>query len=75
MSATTEKSSLPASAAVSKPVGVTVSLLDGPKKKICCACPDTKKLRDDCIARNGPDQCSELINLHKACLRSEGFNI
>eukprot|EP00775_Hariotina_reticulata_P009259 gene9259-biopygen11127 len=24
-----------------------------PKKKICCACPDTKRLRDECIATHG----------------------
>ncbi|KAK6946719.1 Cytochrome c oxidase copper chaperone [Dillenia turbinata] len=24
-----------------------------PKKKICCACPETKKLRDECIVEHG----------------------
>ncbi|CAO2040373.1 unnamed protein product, partial [Urochloa humidicola] len=24
-----------------------------PKKKICCACPDTKRLRDECIVEHG----------------------
>ncbi|XP_062200027.1 uncharacterized protein LOC133902452 [Phragmites australis] len=46
-----------------------------PKKKICCACPDTKKLRDDCIVQNGEDACGKLIEAHRQCLRSEGFNV
>lgn len=46
-----------------------------PKKKICCACPDTKKLRDECIVEHGEDACSKWIEAHKTCLRAEGFNI
>ncbi|XP_074299017.1 uncharacterized protein LOC141630023 [Silene latifolia] len=45
-----------------------------PKKKICCACPDTKKLRDECIVEHGEGACSKLIEAHKQCLRAEGFN-
>lgn len=48
---------------------------DKPKKKICCACPDTKKARDECIVINGEDACIQLIEAHKVCLRSEGFNV
>lgn len=54
----------------------------GPKvgksgKKICCTCPDTKKLRDECVVMNGEDHpdCVKLIEAHKACLRSEGFTV
>ncbi|KAF8657727.1 hypothetical protein HU200_037532 [Digitaria exilis] len=46
-----------------------------PKKKICCACPDTKKLRDDCIVQNGEDACGKFIEAHLQCLRAEGFNV
>ncbi|WPT12765.1 Cytochrome c oxidase copper chaperone 1 [Picochlorum sp. SENEW3] len=48
-----------------------------PTKKICCACPETKKVRDECIALHGPDseECQKLIEAHKACLRAEGFKI
>lgn len=48
-----------------------------PTKKICCACPETKKARDECIALHGPDsqECKQLIEAHKECLRSEGFQI
>ncbi|EIE23182.1 cytochrome C oxidase copper chaperone, partial [Coccomyxa subellipsoidea C-169] len=50
---------------------------EAPKKKICCACPDTKRERDDCVARYGPesDRCQKLIEAHKQCLRAEGFNV
>merc|ERR1712000_322439 len=29
--------------------------------KICCACPETRKPRDECIAANGQDKCFDLI--------------
>jgi len=44
-------------------------------KKICCSCPKTKKARDFCMIVNGQDNCLELIQAHKLCLRSEGFQI
>lgn len=46
-----------------------------PKMKMCCACPETKRKRDDCIAENGIESCENLVELHKACLRSEGFKV
>ncbi|MCO5599485.1 hypothetical protein L7F22_053589 [Adiantum nelumboides] len=45
-----------------------------PIKRICCACPDTKRLRDECIAEHGPEDCGKLIEAHLRCLRAEGFN-
>ncbi len=46
-----------------------------PQKKICCACPETKALRDACIGEHGPDGCAKLIEAHNKCLRKEGFNV
>ncbi|XAR56542.1 hypothetical protein NMG60_11037074 [Bertholletia excelsa] len=46
-----------------------------PKKKICCACPDTKKLRDECIVEHGEAACAKWIEAHIQCLRAEGFNV
>lgn len=46
-----------------------------PKKKICCACPETKKLRDECIVLHGEDACGKWIEAHRICLRAEGFNV
>ncbi|XP_042064717.1 cytochrome c oxidase copper chaperone-like [Salvia splendens] len=46
-----------------------------PKKKICCACPDTKKLRDECIVEHGESACEKWIEAHRKCLRAEGFNV
>ncbi|KAK4531047.1 hypothetical protein CCYA_CCYA06G1904 [Cyanidiococcus yangmingshanensis] len=46
-----------------------------PKKKICCACPETKRARDECIAERGEEACRDLIEAHKACLRAEGFQV
>ncbi|KAG5191762.1 Cox17 protein [Tribonema minus] len=43
--------------------------------KICCACPETKKNRDECMVMNGEDKCQALIEAHKQCLRKEGFNV
>eukprot|EP00241_Pyramimonas_parkeae_P014095 CAMPEP_0114255066 /NCGR_PEP_ID=MMETSP0058-20121206/17349_1 /TAXON_ID=36894 /ORGANISM="Pyramimonas parkeae, CCMP726" /LENGTH=66 /DNA_ID=CAMNT_0001369397 /DNA_START=88 /DNA_END=288 /DNA_ORIENTATION=+ len=46
-----------------------------PKKKICCACPETKGPRDECIAMKGEENCTALIEAHKKCLRAEGFDV
>ncbi|KAF7091661.1 hypothetical protein CFC21_094218 [Triticum aestivum] len=46
-----------------------------PKKKICCACPDTKRLRDECIVEYGESACTKWIEAHKQCLRAEGFKV
>ena len=46
-----------------------------PKCKICCACPETKKARDECIIHNGEEQCADRIEAHKECLRAEGFKV
>ncbi|KAH6767947.1 cytochrome c oxidase 17 [Perilla frutescens var. frutescens] len=46
-----------------------------PKKKICCACPETKTLRDECIVEHGESACEKWIEAHRKCLRAEGFNV
>ena len=46
-------------------------------KKICCCCPETKQARDACVLQNGEEDenCKKLIELHKECLRGEGFDV
>lgn len=44
-------------------------------KKICCACPETKAARDNCIVINGEEACKSFIDVHKQCLREQGFNV
>lgn len=46
-----------------------------PKCKACCACPETKRERDACIVEKGQENCTELIEAHKKCMRDQGFNI
>jgi len=46
-----------------------------PKCKACCACPETKRVRDACIIEKGAENCTELIEAHKKCMRDMGFNI
>ena len=49
---------------------------DAPKpKKICCACPETRKPRDECVVTHGEDKCAAQIEAHKKCLRAEGFDV
>lgn len=60
---------------VSEPNKATASAETKPKKRICCACPDTKKLRDECIVEHGESACTKWIEAHKMCLRAEGFNV
>lgn len=45
------------------------------KKKICCACPETKARRDECVVEKGEAACAKLIEAHRQCLRAEGFNV
>ncbi|KAK6485613.1 cytochrome c oxidase copper chaperone-like isoform X1 [Huso huso] len=49
----------------------------GEKKplKPCCACPETKKIRDACIIEKGEESCKDLIEAHKDCMRSLGFKV
>ncbi|KAK4369163.1 hypothetical protein RND71_012955 [Anisodus tanguticus] len=53
----------------------TVPADSKPKKKICCACPETKKVRDECIVEHGEPACEKWIKAHRQCLRAEGFNV
>jgi cytochrome c oxidase assembly protein subunit 17 len=46
-----------------------------PTCKACCACPETKRARDQCIMERGEENCKELIEAHKKCMREQGFNI
>ena len=39
------------------------------------ACPETKKPRDECIMENGEENCGDLIEAHKQCMRALGFKI
>lgn len=56
--------------------GAVASGLDSkPRKKICCACPETKKLRDECVVEHGEAACQKWIEAHRKCLRAEGFNV
>ncbi|KAM0942745.1 putative cytochrome c oxidase copper chaperone, cysteine alpha-hairpin motif superfamily [Dioscorea sansibarensis] len=68
-------SNLHVSLAVRQDSATTETTQSKPKKKICCACPDTKKLRDECIVMHGEVACTKWIEAHKRCLRAEGFNV
>jgi len=46
-----------------------------PKLKICCACPETKKVRDECVLLQGESACATAIEEHKKCLRKAGFDV
>ncbi|TNY20711.1 cytochrome C oxidase copper chaperone-domain-containing protein [Rhodotorula diobovata] len=53
-------------------------------QKPCCACPETKKARDDCFLRFGSNAddsadsanaCKDIVEKHRQCMRSLGFNV
>jgi cytochrome c oxidase assembly protein subunit 17 len=44
-------------------------------KKICCSCPETKEVRDLCVVTKGEENCADVIEAHKKCLREEGFDV
>lgn len=39
-----------------------------PKKRPCCVCKMSKKLRDNCIRNNDEIICIDFIKAHKLCL-------
>lgn len=50
----------------------------------CCACPETKKARDDCFLKYGSNvdddgessaKCRDIVEKHRECMRSYGFNV
>lgn len=44
-----------------------------PRPKICCACPQTRETRDECLLRKSRDECAKEIEAHFQCLLREGF--
>ncbi|KAL4002045.1 Cytochrome c oxidase copper chaperone domain protein [Acanthocheilonema viteae] len=48
---------------------------DRKKPKPCCACPETKKARDECMILFGEEHCGELIEAHKKCMRQYGYEV
>ncbi|KAM9850859.1 cytochrome c oxidase copper chaperone isoform 1-T2 [Aulostomus maculatus] len=63
------------SAASVEPAAVTETVEQKKPLKPCCACPETKKVRDECIIEKGEESCTDLIEAHKECMRQLGFKI
>ncbi|XP_034668383.1 cytochrome c oxidase copper chaperone [Drosophila subobscura] len=80
MGSNTSKGVEVAQAAASEPVVATggasgAATAAKPKCKACCACPETKRARDQCMVERGEENCTALIEAHKQCMRDAGFNI
>lgn len=43
------------------------------KLRPCCACKETKQIRDNCIFDKGEENCFKFIDDHKKCLQDLGF--
>lgn len=41
----------------------------------CSACQETRKIRDACVFEKGEENCGDLIEAHKQCLRDHGMKI
>ena len=52
-----------------------VTTPEGKKLKICCACPETREVRDECIVNHGQENCVKAISDHIECLKKLGFNM
>ncbi|CRK91261.1 CLUMA_CG004941, isoform A [Clunio marinus] len=66
----------PAVESINPPSEVKQAAPEEKKKcKACCACPETKKIRDECIMEKGEENCGDLIEKHKQCMRDLGFKI
>ncbi|CDW53699.1 Cytochrome c oxidase copper chaperone [Trichuris trichiura] len=45
------------------------------RPKPCCACPETRKLRDECIVEKGEENCKDLIEAHRKCMKQFGYDV
>ncbi|KPI84191.1 putative cytochrome c oxidase copper chaperone [Leptomonas seymouri] len=45
-----------------------------PACKICCACPQERRARDECTLLKSVDECEKEIAAFYACLLKEGFS-
>lgn len=45
------------------------------KPKPCCACPETRRPRDECIVERGEENCQEFIIAHRACMAKYGYKV
>lgn len=45
-----------------------------PSCKICCACPQERRARDECTLLKNMDECEKEIAAFYACLLKEGFS-
>jgi cytochrome c oxidase assembly protein subunit 17 len=45
------------------------------RPKPCCACPETRMKRDQCIIEKGEESCVNMIELHRKCMREYGYFI
>jgi len=57
------------------PEAIAAAPGEKPKCKACCACPETKKIRDECVMQKGEENCGDLIEKHKQCMRDLGFKV
>ncbi|XP_034668102.1 cytochrome c oxidase copper chaperone-like [Drosophila subobscura] len=46
-----------------------------PKCSPCCACPESKQARDQCIVEHGEEHCMGVIDAYKKCMQEAGLNI
>lgn len=57
----------------SKELKLTIPNNTKNKLKPCCACPETRKQRDDCLFKFDEIKCKELMQKHIECMKKEGF--
>lgn len=45
------------------------------KPKPCCACPETRRPRDECIVEKGEENCQDFIKAHRECMAKYGYKV
>jgi len=58
-----------------KEINLTISNISKEKLKPCCACPETRKQRDECLFKFDENYCKDLMKKHIECMKKEGFII
>lgn len=45
------------------------------KKGICCVCKEPRAKRDECLLTKNEEECKDILEQYKVCLRNEGFEV
>jgi len=62
-----------AEATESTPTEVVGEVEEAPQ--VCTECAEAKKVADECVLANGKENCVDVLEAYKKCMKDMGFEI